>query len=306
MRSREAATVRETPAAHRGRAPQLVTVIIPIRNMAASLERQLEALAAQDYGGAWEVVVADNGSTDDLRSAVRRWSDRLPGLRIVPATGPPGSNTARNAGMRAATGDYLCFCDADDVVAPGWLEAMARAGTRSDVVGGRLEDHLNEPDERAWRFPYDPDRLPVALGFLPYVFSGNLGVWKEAAMRLGGWSQDFRQGGDADFSWRAHLRGLRVGYAPDAVVRYRYRSSAASLAKQVYRYGRGEVLLYKRFREAGAPRTKLRNALRTWAWIVLKSFYAFRSPRHRGIWVRRAAYRMGRIAGSIRHRVVYL
>ena len=67
--------------------PGLVSVVVPVRNGAATIALQFEALADQDYDGPWEVVVSDNGSTDATRSVVDEWSAKLPGLRVVDSGG---------------------------------------------------------------------------------------------------------------------------------------------------------------------------------------------------------------------------
>ncbi len=114
----------------------VISVVVPVRNGMPWLEDQLQALVDQECDGEWELVIADNGSTD--RAAGR-------GPMVPSGTSGSGSSTpqrcdgapaARNAGVRAARGDLLAFCDADDVVQPGWLASCARALEEVDVVAG--------------------------------------------------------------------------------------------------------------------------------------------------------------------------
>ena len=99
----------------------------------------------QTYTGPWEVVVVDNGSTDASVQVVEAWRERIPGLRIVDASGARGLNHARNRGADAARGDLLAFADADDEAVPGWLESLATAAAFADLVGGALDgDALND------------------------------------------------------------------------------------------------------------------------------------------------------------------
>ena len=100
---------------------------MPVLNGEEHIGDQLAALAAQTYRGEWELVVVDNGCRDRSMEIVREWAPRLPSVTIVDATARRGLNRARNAGAAAARGDFLAFCDADDVATPGWLEAMAEA-----------------------------------------------------------------------------------------------------------------------------------------------------------------------------------
>jgi glycosyltransferase involved in cell wall biosynthesis len=104
-----------------------VSVVIPVRNAADHLEEQLAALASQTYEGSWEVVVADNGSTDASLEVVRSWALRVPHLEIVDASDRAGPSHARNVGAAAARGRVLAFVDADDVAAPTWLAELVAA-----------------------------------------------------------------------------------------------------------------------------------------------------------------------------------
>src|SRR4051812_28957961 len=99
-------------------APDLVSVVIPARNAARLLPLQLAALAKQTYAGTWEVVVADHRSADGTARVASEWAARLPCLRVVSVGRRGGANVARNEGARAARGEVLAFCDADDVASP--------------------------------------------------------------------------------------------------------------------------------------------------------------------------------------------
>src|SRR5215218_5139885 len=126
-------------SAPRRAAPRCVSVIVPVRDAEAWFAAQLEALAAQRYAGRWEVLIADNGSTDGTVALAWSWSDRLP-IRIVDASARAGINAARNVAAAAADGDLLAFCDGDDLVGPGWVAALAEAAQHYDLVGGRLDE----------------------------------------------------------------------------------------------------------------------------------------------------------------------
>ena len=110
----------------------MISVVIPVRDGAATIGDQLEALGQQTYQGEWEIVIADNGSTDGTAElAERSWSHPRAALRVVDASSRPGSSFARNRGAIEAAGDFLAFCDADDIVAPGWLTRSPAPRTTS-------------------------------------------------------------------------------------------------------------------------------------------------------------------------------
>lgn len=81
----------------------MLSVIIPCLNAAATIDQQLEALTQQTTTP-WEVIISDTGSTDGTLDIIRRYSDRLPRLKIVDASGRRGAGHARNEGVKAATG----------------------------------------------------------------------------------------------------------------------------------------------------------------------------------------------------------
>jgi glycosyltransferase involved in cell wall biosynthesis len=290
-------------AARRHPPPARASVVIPVRNGAATIDEQLAALATQDYQGEWEIVVADNGSTDGTAAIARAWADRLP-ITVVDASQRPGSSYARNVGAKHATGDFLAFCDADDVVTPGWLSGLTAAAEEFDAVTGRQEaGEINAPHIQAWR-PARAAGLPRA-GFLPYAPSCNLGVWASVFAETGGFAEEYPQSHDVEWSWRAQLASFTLGYAEGAVVHYRYRTDVKGVMKQAYLSGLDAARLYRDYRGHGMRRPPLRRALRTWAWLVVRLPY-LASPPKRGTWARRAGEAAGRIAGSWKFRVLCL
>ena len=301
------APVIETAVWQRRPVPRLISVIVPVRNGAAHLGDQLTALSSQGYGGAWEVVVADNGSRDGTAVVARSWSSALPALTVVDASSRKGINHARNVGAAAARGDFLVFCDSDDVAAPGWLEAMAVAARHADVVGGALDvGTLNHQRLQRWQPDHDLTALRHAHGFLPCVPGGNCGVWAAVARKLR-WDEAYGFGSsDTEFSWRAILGGYRVHFAPDAVIQRRYRQTMTSLARQWYGYGVSGPRLFRDFKHAGVPRPTPLDVATRWWRIIAGVPDALCSCDHRGNWLRATAFNVGRLVGSFRWRVLFL
>lgn len=95
----------------------LVSVVIPVHNGGRTVARAIESALAQLYP-AVEVVVADDGSTDDTREVVGRYAGAV---RVVEQTNR-GAAAARNLGFRAARGEFVAFLDADDEFLPGRIE----------------------------------------------------------------------------------------------------------------------------------------------------------------------------------------
>jgi len=287
--------------------PTLISVILPVFNGAAHIDAQLAALAAQDYADRWELLIVDNGCTDDSIAIARRWTDRLPQLIIIDARAHKSINHARTAGVAAADGDFLAFCDADDVVSPQWLSSLSEAAPDADLVGGRVEvEALNDLEQRAWQPSAPLTGLNSGYGFLPYVSGGNCGMWADVAHEVG-WDQSFGFGAsDIEFAWRAQLSGFRAVFEPRAVIRLRYRKRMLAMARQYFRYGVSEPHLFREFRGLGMPRRDVREALQTWAWLLRYVSHTLRGRDARGYWLRVAASNTGRVCGSLRWRVLYL
>jgi glycosyltransferase involved in cell wall biosynthesis len=285
--------------------PTFVTVVLPVRNGERDLGRQLKALAAQSYAGKWELLVVDNGCTDRTLEVVRGFAGELLQMRVVDATARRGLNYARNAGVAAARGDLLAFCDADDAAAPGWLTGLVAAAADADIVGGVLDgEELNGPVARAWRSRPLKDR--PSEQFLPFVPGGNCAVWTAVARDVR-WDEEFVFGAsDMEFCWRAQQAGYVIGEAPGAVMRQGYRDGLGELARQFFHYGLGGPLLYRRFREHGMRRPPLREVARDWMGLVAGVPASVRSPEQRGQAVKLASLRLGRMVGSFRCRTFFL
>jgi glycosyltransferase involved in cell wall biosynthesis len=288
----------------------MISVVVPVYNAAGIVAQQLDALAHQTYLGAWELVVADNGSTDGSVALVEGWRDRLPHLRVVDASTRRGAAAARNLGARAAGGDALAFCDADDVVAPGWLAALAGALEGHDFVAGRCDHETLNPGATAnWHARSFEVELPVTMNFLPYASSANMAVSRTAFLELDGFDEAFTRlgaaGEDIDLSWRLQLNGHDLHFEPDALVHYRHRHDLREVWRQNLLYGKADVLLYKRYRAHGLRPRPLRQAVRGFRGLLVRAPELARRGS-RGLWLRDAGHRVGRMEGSIQERTLFL
>ena len=284
-----------------------MSVVLPVRNAGTTIEDQLRALAAQTVREGWELLVVDNGCTDDTLEIVDRWAHAFPSLRVVDARATPGLARARDAGVAAARGDFVAFCDADDEVAPGWVGALLAASREADLVAGHLEvDTLNDPMVVYWRGGSPTaDGLKKAHGYLGHAVGANFAIRRSAYEQVGGCDPQFRIcSDDVDLSWRVQEAGFRITFAPDAVVHYRFRPSVRDVARQQWKYGRAEAGLYLKFRPR-MRRYPFSEVARTWFYLVTRVHQLVRGPQLRGRWIALAAYRAGRLRGSLEHRVLW-
>ena len=288
----------------------MISVVLPLYNGAGVVGEQLAALAGQDYPGVWEVVVADNGSTDGGAAVVERWSDRIPNLKVIDSSARRGAAAARNVGARTADGDGLIFCDADDVVAPGWLAALARALEGHDFVAGACDHEALNPGPVAnWHARSFETELPVGMNFLPYATSANMAVSRAAFFEVGGFDESFAAvgaaGEDIDLSWRLQLSGYRLHFEPRALIYYRHRPDLPEVWRQNLHYGMADVLLYRRYRAHGLRPRPLSQALRGFRGLLLRA-PALVHRGSRGVWLRDAGHRVGRLRGSVQGRTFFV
>jgi GT2 family glycosyltransferase len=288
-----------------GHAAVRTSVVVPVHDALRWLPAQLDALDRQEGAAPFEVVLADNRSTDGLAAAVPELAAGRPyPLRRVAADDRQGVAHARNVGCRAAVGELLLVCDADDVVCPRWVAEMQEGLRAAEMVTGTLRsDLLNPPLPRAWRPMYPPGVLPRKLDFLDYAPGCCVGVRASTFRAVGGWDESFVAGGDdVEFAWRVQLAGGRLVVRPGAEVQYRLRHDLRSTLRQTYAYARSDAQLLAVFRDRGARGTGPRPLVRELRWLRQNLVAAARRPGDRGLWLRRAAMLAGRVAGSVRHR----
>ena len=198
-----------------------LSVIIPCLNAEATLAIQLEALAEQEWSEPWELIIADNGSTDSTVEVAKKYKERFPAFRIINASGRKSAAHARNSGVNAARSLKLAFCDADDEVAPGWLASIGEALRRYDVVYGQFRfDKFNSPLQAEKANQRWKDGLYHGR-FLPGGGTGNLGVKRWVHEAIGGFDECLPRNEDADYYWRLQLEGFKLHYLPEAIVQVR-------------------------------------------------------------------------------------
>jgi glycosyltransferase involved in cell wall biosynthesis len=281
----------------------VASVIVPVRNVAATIEDQLEALSGQTYSDPWEIVIADNGSTDATRARIESWRDRLPPLTIVDASARRGVAHARNIGLRAARGELLLICDGDDIVASGWLERMVAALDDHPVVTGFIElVSLNDAEQYAWTGDATRVDAPVAYAYLPYAPGGNIGMWREVFESVGPFDEDLLRAEDIDFGWRASYAGVGVTMEPAAVLHRRLRSDLLVEFRAAVRGGIAEAGLYRRHRSHGMPRDGTHDVAFQYRWLLRSVPGVVRGERDRHQWTHHAGKRVGRLIGSARER----
>lgn len=279
-------------------APQL-SVLITTRDGAQVVGSVLASLAAQQWVGRWEVVVADNGSRDQTLELVEGFRDLLPALRVVDAAAVPGRSAALNAAAAAARGDLLVFVDQDDEVGPGYLAAMAYALDGAELVGGRLEHRRLNP---GWTLAHRGEPQADALPRLPgarfaHSWGCAIGVHRSWHERVGGADPAAGAADDQDYCYRVQQAGGRLAFAGDAVLHYRHRTRLPEVYRQSRGYARSTGVLRDRIGSDAGERPRPGAELRAWAGLVRRLPVV---PRRRALGV--FAWVLGERVGSLQAR----
>jgi glycosyltransferase involved in cell wall biosynthesis len=204
-----------------------ISVVLPVRNGARYLREALDSVLAQTVTKL-EVVVVDDGSTDETPEILRSYRDER--LRVVRQE-PAGLVAALNRGVAEAHADALVRMDADDVSLPHRLErqvALLRSDHRVALVGCGVET-MDESGHTldSWLLPSDDASLRRRL-LLRNVFThGSVVVCRHALSAAGGYRDDYGANEDYDL-WRRIARDWRLAAVPEVLYRYREHSEAVT------------------------------------------------------------------------------
>lgn len=223
-----------------------VSVVVCAYNEERVLDACLASLAACDYP-ALEVIICDDGSTDDTAAIAERYPFRV--LRLPHG----GLSRARNAGCEAATGEIVAYLDADAYCHREWPYHLALSLEDPGVVatGG---PNLPVPDagfaERAVAAsPGGPLEVLVGDDRAEHVPGCNMAFERDALIAAGGFDETYTSAGDdVDICWRLLDAGGEIGFAPAAQIRHHRRASVRAYLRQQRNYGRSERMVATRHR----------------------------------------------------------
>ena len=107
-----------------------ISVIVPVYKVEPYLDRCVQSVVNQTYPNL-EIILVDDGSPDQCPVMCDTWAKKDPRIRVIHKKNG-GLSDARNAGMAAASGEYISFVDSDDWIAPEMLERLVKALERDD------------------------------------------------------------------------------------------------------------------------------------------------------------------------------
>ena len=259
-----------------------VSVVVCTYNGSRNIRGCLEGLSRLNYSN-FEVIVVDDGSTDGTPDIVSECDVRL--IR----TENRGLSSARNTGMRAATGDIVAYIDDDAYPDAHWLMYLAATfgSTKHAGVGG---PNIAPPDDGpiadcVANAPGGPMHVLLSDREAEHIPGCNMAFRTECLEAIGGFDPQFRVAGDdVDVCWRLRECGWTLGFHPAAVVWHHRRNSVRAYWKQQRGYGKAEALLKKKWPEKYSVTGQL-----TWAGRIysrgLTSAFDFRRGRiYHGRW----------------------
>ena len=250
---------------------------------------------------AWELIVVDNGSTDNTRDVLNAWALRT-GLDVTITVEPkPGLSAARNRGIQVAGGELLVFVDDDCFVEPDWLAAILAAHEtlpRPDMVGGRV-DLWDDADARiSIRSFDDPADIRDFDALCERLIGCNFSVRAEALHKIGRFDEHLGAGTpagsaeDFDVFYRLLKAGCRLRYEPSVRVSHAHgRRAPRQVAALRRQYARGRGALYAKHGLMGD-----RALLRHFYW-ELRQRSGFRVKRDLALGA--FAYIRGRAVGRL-------
>jgi len=222
-----------------------VSIVVPVYNGAETVSACLESLLNQDYPAeACEIIVVENGSTDNTTQLVEKYPVRL---FHSDARGPA---PARNLGIAKSEAEIVAFTDADCIADPNWLSELVKPYADLEIggVGGAIlaYQHTRRNVVEMFSDEYSPltNFVKGEQVFLPDLYTANASYWRHLLNEIGGFNANLVTGEDVDAAWRLQLQtGRKLRYAPEAIIHHHHRSTLKGLARQYRQYGFGEIVL---------------------------------------------------------------
>lgn len=228
------------------------SVIVPVYNGAAVIERCLDALACQTVpSDQFEIIVVDDGSADGTPERVERWAARRSGCSLTLVRRQRGGPAAaRNCGADIARAPLLLFTDADCQPTAGWVEALLGGFASPDLPAGLMGAYRSNQRSLAARFAQlefeDRYQRMARADPVDFVATYSAAFRRDVFMAEGGFDTRYIQNEDVEFSYRLSEAGYRINFVPEALVYHWHTSTWPSYAVTKAMRGFWRTLVYQR------------------------------------------------------------
>lgn len=215
-----------------------VSIIIPIFNAEQFLPDLFNALSQNVFLPGDEVLLVDNGSTDNSVALCKAEQEKWPELyKFLSYVEEPGSYAARNYAVQQAKGEILVFTDSDCKPIPQWLDAIRQNVKEGIVIAGKVQIEVihNGLWEHFDSIAHLNSEKSAANN---RVATANMAVTRSGFIKVGFFSKQF-SGGDYDWSKRAAATGLNIIFVPDVMVYHPSRKTFAEILKKDQRIAFG-------------------------------------------------------------------
>ena len=204
----------------------LISVVLPVFNGAATLDRALRSVAGQTFRD-WEVLAVDDASNDESANILQRWGAADGRIRLFRLDENCGVSAARNVAIQNARGRLVSYLDQDDEYYPDYLASLARLGDTADVLMFRY-DFVYEDGPVGQRPPgWDPGRLRQFLFAKRIVTPLGVAHRREWWQKVGGFNEAWCEE-DSDLWRRIARAGAKVDFLPLASGRCHVHPDRAS------------------------------------------------------------------------------
>ncbi|NOT28138.1 MAG: glycosyltransferase [Acidobacteria bacterium] len=218
-----------------------VSFVVPVHNGAGHLADVIAAIAAQDDGRPFEIVVVDDGSTDGSAALLESLAQSY---RITVVRGPGrGAAAAVNAGIRLASHPVVCQVDQDVVLERGWMQTLV-AALDDPAAGAAQGRYVADPGGSFFTrvMGLDLEQRYLRVGtHSDHVCTGNTAYRLAALDAVGLLDESLGYGYDNDLSYRLQAAGYRLVFCRDARSRHRWREGLVGYLVQQYGFGYGRL-----------------------------------------------------------------